>query len=582
MGDEFQSTINGQDKSGVNIGDVDGGIHGSDIAGRDVHVYGDQVQGDKVDRDKVNGDKISDDYIRVTIGDNAQNVIVGKDNQIIINSAGTAPLYVNVPTMPNYFLGREKLITSLTQRLVAQQHLALAMEGLPGVGKTTLAVAIVHRVEVIQHFNDGVLWAGLGQQADINGNLASWAEALGLDISDQNTVGERFQAIKAAIGQRRFLIVIDDAWGIEEAHHLRCGGLNCCHILTTRNQDVAQAFAGREQVISVPVLNDDISYQLLQKLAPKACDADAETAQQLVRVVGGLPLALELLGGFLSPSQHSRYAELGSAALSQMLNPQERLQLAAQRLGSMDNPKVSLQATIMLSLEDPSLPQAAVATFYALGAFAPKPAHFDRSAAEAVAETDLVMLAILASRNLLDDAQGLEQLALHQELANVAITQTPPEAVWRHRSYYLDLVNENPEDWQRIELVYGQIKWARLREVSNSPEDENLLDFIWPLGIYQHRRGLWKDSIDWIKRGVKVAQAKNRQDIIELMFGRLGIVYHDIGQNILAIEQFQQALMIARGIGNRQGESSHLGNLGIAFIMISVMKKPQLRNSARH
>ena len=47
--------------------------------------------------------------------------------------------------------------------------------------------------------------------------------------------------------------------------------------------------------------------------------------------------------------------------------------------------------------------------------------------------------------------------------------------------------------------------------------------------------------------------------------GNLGIAYADLGQVEQAIEHYQQALEIAREIGDRRGEGNCLGNLGIAY-----------------
>jgi tetratricopeptide (TPR) repeat protein len=45
----------------------------------------------------------------------------------------------------------------------------------------------------------------------------------------------------------------------------------------------------------------------------------------------------------------------------------------------------------------------------------------------------------------------------------------------------------------------------------------------------------------------------------------LGNAYRDLGQVEKAIEQYEQALAIAREIGDRQNEGSWLGNLGSAY-----------------
>src|SRR5215470_11718762 len=52
-------------------------------------------------------------------------------------------------------------------QLFARQSLALtALDGLPGVGKTALAVAVSLDAAVQAHFADGILWAGLGPHPD--------------------------------------------------------------------------------------------------------------------------------------------------------------------------------------------------------------------------------------------------------------------------------------------------------------------------------------------------------------------------------------------------------------------------------
>ena len=43
------------------------------------------------------------------------------------------------------------------------------------------------------------------------------------------------------------------------------------------------------------------------------------------------------------------------------------------------------------------------------------------------------------------------------------------------------------------------------------------------------------------------------------------MVFDDLGQKPKAIEYYQQALAIARDIGDRQGEGIYLGNLGNVF-----------------
>jgi hypothetical protein len=213
--------------------------------------------------------------------------------------------------MPPYFLGRDELIAGLIIQLTGSHSLALSAEGLPGVGKTALAAALAHHKEVLAHFSDGVLWAGLGPQADVMSALGEWAAVLGVDETQLVTVEQRRQAVRRAIGQRKLLLVLDDAWELDAAEAMRCGGPNCVHLLTSRDKGLARQFAGAGQVISVPTLEDDPAFALLQTIAPEACTADPETARQLAEAVGGLPLAIELLGGYLARPESSIFPAAG-------------------------------------------------------------------------------------------------------------------------------------------------------------------------------------------------------------------------------------------------------------------------------
>ena len=414
---------------------------------------------------------------------------------------GASPLWVGVPTMPTHFAGREMLLEELVVQLTDGANSPLSAEGPPGVGKTALAVALAHHKEVRAHFYDGVLWAGLGPNADVLEPLNTWATRLGADISHAETPMDRHEAVKSLIGQRRMLLVIDDAWELEAARAMRCGGPNCRHLLTTRDKGIARRFAGVGQTIYIPTLESGPSYELLRQLAPEACAADQNAVRALAVEVGGLPLALELLGGYLGAPELTIFPDLSQIALAAMSDPRERLKLASARLGGKGD-ILTLQETIALSLEslrESEAGQIAERAFHALGAFAPKPEWFSRVAAEVVTEANATTLALLASRNLLEVAG--ERLALHQMVAEVARTELDKSTVERHRNYYLELVNEDRNNWQRIEAAYGQIKWAWL----SASEDEWLLETVGALRIYQVRRGLRKEERAWLERAVEWA-----------------------------------------------------------------------------
>ena len=55
--------------------------------------------------------------------------------------------------------------------------------------------------------------------------------------------------------------------------------------------------------------------------------------------------------------------------------------------------------------------------------------------------------------------------------------------------------------------------------------------------------------------------------------GNLGLAYSALGQVAKAIEYYEQALAIAREIGDRRGEGADLGNLGMAYSALGQVAK---------
>ena len=458
------------------------------------------------------------------------------------------PLWAGVPRLPARMVGRDTLIDTLVARLARGDA---ALHGLPGVGKSALAVVLAHHPTLLGHFSDGVLWAGLGPTPDVMSVLVAWGDALGVDVSDQVSAGARSRAVADAIGTKRLLLVIDDAWQGEPARLLRCGGPYSAHLLTTRELALARGFVAQDAVFPVPELEEDPAVLLLRDLAPEACAADPAAARALALAVGGLPLALELIGGFLAAPERGLFAKLAAESMAALADPAHRLALAGERLGSRDGRAVTLQETVALSLD--TLPAPVQTAFHALGAFAPKPAEFDLPAAEAVTEADAAALATLVGRGLVEQT-GAERLALHQIVADVACTALEPAAVERHRAHYLAIVNADREDWRRIEGVYPQIQRA-WRQLPAAAALADVLAAVWALRVYQKRRGLSEDALAWAARGLALARAEGALGDVATLLNNLGRVYSALGDKPRALEYYEQALPLIRQVGDKGGES---------------------------
>src|SRR5438105_306581 len=73
-------------------------------------------------------------------------------------------------------------LAQLKGGLVATRTMALsALHGLPGVGKTALALELAYDAELRAYYPDGLLWAALGPQPNLLGLLSRWGQLLGIN-----------------------------------------------------------------------------------------------------------------------------------------------------------------------------------------------------------------------------------------------------------------------------------------------------------------------------------------------------------------------------------------------------------------
>ena len=166
-------------------------------------------------------------------------LVVGDHNRVeIVLPAGESVPFMAPPRPAHDLVGRTELLDALRRDVVAGHDSTLfALKGIPGVGKTALAIALAHDPRVGGTFVGGVLWAGLGPTPDIMTLLANWGAALGIpaeQLAKAASPQARAQIVHLAIGLRRMLLIVDDAWSTEAALTFRLGGPNCVHVLTTR------------------------------------------------------------------------------------------------------------------------------------------------------------------------------------------------------------------------------------------------------------------------------------------------------------------------------------------------------------
>jgi len=115
-----------------------------------------------------------------------------------------------------------------------------ALFGLGGVGKSTLAAALVDEPDVQRHFADGILWATLGQEPETQGLLTGWVRALGDHQFRGTDLTGASEHLRGLLRNRKMLLVVDDAWSSEAVEPFRVGGPDSRLLITTREANIAR------------------------------------------------------------------------------------------------------------------------------------------------------------------------------------------------------------------------------------------------------------------------------------------------------------------------------------------------------
>ena len=249
-------------------------------------------------------------------------------------------LPAQLPAAHAGFVGRDReqaaTLAALRDTATGRPVMVL-VHGPPGVGKTAFALQVGHAAAA--DFPDGTLYAdlrGAGRApTDPHRVLAGWCQAMGAAAEAVPIEpAERAAYFRSVLAGRRALLVCDDVRDAAQLVPLLPGTGGSAVIATSR------------WALSVPAVTMDLPLDLLQDadahavvregLVGRAADDD-DAVGRIVRVCGGLPLALRIAAGRLT--LHPSWTADGYARLLD----QSRDRLDPLRLGD-----ISVQA----SLED--------------------------------------------------------------------------------------------------------------------------------------------------------------------------------------------------------------------------------------
>ncbi len=213
-----------------------------------------------------------------------------------------AQLPADLPT----FTGRRDELARLSGLLDAADRnpsavRIVAIDGMAGIGKTTLAVHLAHQVAA--DYPDGQLYLNL-RGFDSSGSAMTASEALRIFLDALGVGPQRIPAepeaqaalYRSMLHGRKVLVLLDNARDVEQIRPLLPASAGCLVIITSRNQLTGLITTHAAYPLTVESFSaQDARATLTQRLDPYRLADDNAALDEIVELCAGLPLAVAIV-----------------------------------------------------------------------------------------------------------------------------------------------------------------------------------------------------------------------------------------------------------------------------------------------
>jgi WD40 repeat protein len=170
----------------------------------------------------------------------------------------------------------------------------ITLYGAGGLGKTTQAAALCHDDDIIESFDDGILWVTLGQNPNVQDSLTKLYAALTGQrpgFVDEEDVAFH---LSEKLEDKTCLIVIDDVWDPVHLEPFMRGGRGCSRLITTRNFEIA----AETKAVEIDQMSASEAVQMLT-CQLSGMPVELGPFKELASRLGNWPLLLELANAAL-------------------------------------------------------------------------------------------------------------------------------------------------------------------------------------------------------------------------------------------------------------------------------------------
>lgn len=229
------------------------------------------------------------------------------------------PRPAQLPPAPRV-IGRDDAFRALERLLEHEPNTTsadvIALDGLAGVGKTSLAVAWAHRVKT--RYPDGALFVDLhghaadGEPIGPHEVLEHLLATLGVPAAEiPTTLDWRSGLLRTMLDGTNTLLLFDNAARFEQVRPLIPASPGCLVIVTSRSRLSSLAMHYGARCVTVEVLGNADSVTLLREVVGiERVDAERSATERIAHLCGGLPLALRVAAERVAASRHLTLAGL--------------------------------------------------------------------------------------------------------------------------------------------------------------------------------------------------------------------------------------------------------------------------------
>ena len=452
------------------------------------------------------------------------------------------------PDLPENHIARPNEFERLKNLLLSPDRkepvaITTALSGAGGFGKTTLAAALCHDEDIIQNFDDGILWVTIGQNPDVMAGLVTAYAALTGERPGFASAEDAGFQLGQKLEDRTCLIVIDDIWDESHLRPFLRGGKGCARLFTTRQAEIAST----ARPVNVDEMSEAESHALLSN---GIAGLSATSARELSQRLGEWPIALELARAMMRQRiEQGDSAENAAQRLIQTLqkkgprglakgtgDPHHRtidavLGRSLELLGSDDRTRL---IELAIFPEDVPIPLSAAASLWGL----------DESDVEETAQR-------LARLYLLKLDLGRGSMRLHDVMRSWLVASASHAAELHSR-----LIEAWP-DWMRLPDAYAWrwLTWHLAQAGRRADIEKVLYDPAWLqaklaatdanalIGDFEHSKP--SEESELIQEALRLSShvlAKDPSQLASQLIGRL--LPHC---NQPAIQRFSAALISAAG-----------------------------------